>query len=1042
VDERSYSFGYWLRRRRKALDLTQEELGQAVSCSRFAIRKIEADERRPSRRLAERLAERLAVPAAELDAFLEAARAVRSTDQLQVDTHPFAPGAASESERQPTAGVNAANGDIPALDSPAAPASSPLVGRDDELGQLAALLARVTSGEGHAVLIEGEPGIGKSRLLQEITRYASAHGIRTLRTNCWQIERAMPYQPVIDLVGQAVDLCTTATLQKLPPIALAEIAALVPAVTERFPSLPALSMDFPEARQGRLFRAIMRLFDALGGGRQLVIAVDDVHWVDDTSRQFLHYLARHVSGQPLLLILAYRGEEVDADESLASFVQSLRREAHARHIVLARLSVADADSLLAQQPEERLRSSGLGAWLHRESEGNPLFMTSILHSLAEQDALPLELRSQNSARAGFRAPSRSEHALPEALRASVRARIDRVPREIRAKLEIAAVLGRRFDFELLQAVAKEPQAALLDAIELLVKRQLLREESEGGVYDFSHDKVREVVYLDMGSTRRMLLHRSVAEVLEQREDLEPRERTARLAEHYERGQVWSKAIHYLRQAAEQSQRLFAMREALRWFDRAVILAEAHADAMDEPAWLALIERRGVARAQAGQTLGALADFERVIDVARSRGEHERVRDLLIELGMAYRRADAYEQATACLNEALTASRAMNDERHAADTLYHLGTVAWSNGRNAQAIQFHQEAVEICERLQLHDLIAVQAFHGRGEAHFANAEPAAAIACFTRSLDYARGIGDKSYESENLMMIGWASLGIMGLGDYAGALEHYESALRIARAADLQWHLGPTFLGRDHVRSCLGEYAAAWAGMNETLRRLEALKLVRYQIMAHELMGHLLLDLNNHEKAAAVLERGLTIARDAHIMYWRPRLQASLAIARMRCSEFDARPELERALATARENSERYLETRCLEALTELTFARGEIDACIAAADQLLALAQPGNMRELMAIALRWRGEALIADKGFDAARAALMQASEIADRIGRPRLSWDVHRSLARLGHRTGAADDEHRHHCAVREVAARIKQDLIGSELRFEPPEPNTGSS
>jgi tetratricopeptide (TPR) repeat protein/transcriptional regulator with XRE-family HTH domain len=1030
LNERTHSFGYWLRRRRKALDLTQEALADSVSCSRAAIRKIEADERRPSRRLAERLAEHLAVPAAEREAFLDAARAIRSTDQLQVDAQPLGLGLAAENVEEPSSDVGAAD---PIPGSPAAPDTLPLVGRSDELGQLVGLLARVTSGEGHAVLIEGEPGIGKSRLLQEITRYAGAKGIRTLRTNCYQIERAMPYQPVIDLVGQALEGCTTSMLRKLSPVALAEIAALAPAVAERFPTLPALSMDFPEARQARLFRAIVQLIDVLGGGRQVIITVDDIHWVDDTSRQFLHYLARHVSARPLLLILTYRGEEADADENLASFVHSLRREAHARHFALARLSVADAEALLEQSAEARLHAPGLGAWLHRESEGNPLFMTSILHSLAERDALPVDLDDGSPAAAGAGSPPRGDNPLPEAWRASVRERINRLPREIRATLEIAAVLGRRFDFELLMAVVQEPQPALLDAIERLVRRQLLHEEPGGGVYDFSHDKVREVVYKDIGSTRRNLLHRTVAEALERQPSHEAHERTARLAEHFERGQVWPKAVHYLVQAAKQSQRLFAMREALRGFDRAVILAEAHPDAVDEQARLALIEQRGAARAQAGQTSGAVADFERVIEAARRRGERERVRDLLIELGMAYRRADAYEQATACLNEALRASREMHDERHAADTLYHLGTVAWSNGRNRRAIQFHQEAVEICERLGLSDLVAVQALHGRGEAHFANAEPHLAIECYTRSVSYARGIGDKSYESENLMMIGWASIGFMGLADYPRALEHYESALRIARAADLQWHLGPTLLGRDHVRACLGEYRAGWAGMNETLQRLERLKLVRYQIMAHLLIGHLLLDLNRTEQAAATMERGLSIAREGNVLFWRPALQASLVIARMRRGDSDVLPELEEALATARENSERHCETRCLEALAEFQFRRGEIEGCAAAADRLLALAQPNGMRELTAIALRWRGEASIASGRHDQARESLTQALELADLIARPRLSWDTHRSLARLARRTGAAEEEQRHRAAAQEIAARIERDLSGTELRFE---------
>lgn len=1014
MDERTHSFGYWLRRRRKALDLTQEELADSVSCSRAAIRKIEADERRPSRRLAERLAERLGIPAAERGVFVEAARALRPAERLPLEAQPLDLGAA-------------------APHSPEADLGFPLVGRSNELGQLVGLLARVTSGEGHTVLIEGEPGIGKSRLLQEIAGYAATRGIRTLRTNCYEIERGMPYQPVIDLVTQAVGRSSNASLRKMPAIAAAEIAALVPSVAERFANLPALSTDFPELRQARLFQAIARLFDTLGGERQLLVSVDDIHWVDDASRQFLHYLACRISDRPLLLVFTYRGEEVDSDESLAGFVQSLRREPHTRHFPLARLTLADAVALLQQSGEQRLRTAGLAAWLHRESEGNPLFMTSLLHSLSEQDALPAAARERGAEDAAGGA-----HLLPQALRDSVRARISRLPREVRGKLEIAAVLGRRFDFELLHAVAQEPQAVLLQAIEFLVRRQLLREEEEAGVYDFSHDKVREVVYLDIGVTRRMLLHRAVAEALERHPVLEVHERTAGLAEHYERGQVWSRAIHSMVQAAEQSQRLFAMREALGWFDRAVALAEAHPEAMDQQSQLALIERRGAARAQAGQTAGAVADFERVIRIARSRGAREHLRDLLIELGMAYRRADAYEQATACLDEALAASRAMGDERHAADTLYHLGTVAWSNGRNHRAIQFHQEAVEICERLRLTDLVAVQAFHGRGEAHFANAEPAAAIDCFTRSLEYARAIGDRSYESENLMMIGWASIGIMGLADYRRALEYFDSALQIALAADLQWHLGPTFIGRDHTRACLGEYRAAWAGLNETLQSLESLKLVRYQIMAHTLIGQLLLDLNRNEQAATTLKRGLSIAREAGVMFWLPGLEAGLAIARVRRADLGVQRDLERALAVARENSERHSEARCLEALAEFQFRRGDSSACAGAAGELLALAEPNGLREFSVIALRWQAEAWMEDGRHDAAREALGRAAELSERIGRLRLSWDVHRSLARLARRTGSRPEEHQHLTAAQDIAARIERDLSGSELRFEPlPEP-----
>ncbi|TAK81690.1 MAG: tetratricopeptide repeat protein [Betaproteobacteria bacterium] len=325
--------------------------------------------------------------------------------------------------------------------------------------------------------------------------------------------------------------------------------------------------------------------------------------------------------------------------------------------------------------------------------------------------------------------------------------------------------------------------------------------------------------------------------------------------------------------------------------------------------------------------------------------------------MAYRRADDYEQATQCLTQALAESRAMNDERHAADTLYHLGTVAWSNSRNREAIAFHREAVEICERLGLTDLIAVQAYHGRGEAHYNNLEPKAAIECYERSLELARAIGDKSYESENLMMIGYACTGYMGLADYARAEASFEAALEIARKADLQWHMGPTLLGLDHVRACTGKTEEALAGMTKTLRWLESLKQARYQLIAYDLLSHLLLELGRNREAAEQCERGLALSSANRVTFWRSRLEANLAIARLRLGELDVGPSLERAAAYCRQNREGFQLARCLEGLAELALARGDAAGCRAHAEELLALVEPAGLSELADHARRWRESA-------------------------------------------------------------------------------------
>jgi predicted ATPase/DNA-binding XRE family transcriptional regulator len=973
-----HSFGYWLRRRRKALDLTQEALAQAVSCSRFAIRKIEADERRPSRRLAERLAEKLGIAAGERDTFLEAAREVRSVEKLNVDRAPLS--------RSPAADENDA---------------SPFVGRGNEYGLLVGLLARLTSGTGHVVLLEGEPGIGKSRLMHEAAQYCRSQELRTLATNCYEIERAMPYQPVIGLVTKALDLASSETLRTLAPVSLAEIAALVPAVAERAP-VPDLSADFPEARQARLFQAIVQLLDALAGGRQLVVMVDDIQWADDASAQFIHYLARQAATRPLLLVVAYREEELAMQQQLAGLVESVRRENHARHVPLARLQVADAEALLARLAPESLRLPGLGARLHRETEGNPFFLTSILHALSQGETSP---------------DVAAKLPLPDALRASVRARLSHVPIEARATLDVAAVLGRRFEFETLLAVTGEPEETILEALEALVRRRLLREEDDG-FYDFSHDKVREVVYREIVGARRMKLHRAVAETLERAGEGEAHEREARLAEHYERGHAWKKALHYAVGTAQRSQKLFAMRDALHWLDRAVALAKSHPDAIDAPALMDLYSERGTARGQVGQIEGAVADIRRVIEDARARGDREKARDALIQLGMAYRRADHYGEALQCLTEALAESRASNDLRHAADTLYHLGTVMWSEGRNREAIAYHQEAVEICERLGLADLVAVQAYHGRGEAHYNNLESAAAIACYNRSIELARGIGDRSYEAENLMMIGWAYTGSHGLADYAGAEANLLASLEISRKADLQWHMGPTLLGLDHVRACTGRYGEAWSGMMRTLRWLEGLEQTRYQLIAYYVLGHLLIDLGMNQDAADQSARGLDLATRERITFWRPGIEANFAIARLRLGDLDAGASLERAYANCQENSERSMGARCLEGLAELSLARGDAARCIAYAEELLAQVEPAGARELAAQAHRWRGEALLAQGETARARDELALAAKMAEGIGRVRLACDAHRALDKLG-----AGKLHRNR--AEEISTRITSSL-----------------
>jgi tetratricopeptide (TPR) repeat protein/transcriptional regulator with XRE-family HTH domain len=930
MDEHSASFGDWLRRRRRALDLTQAALADKVSCSQAAIKKIEAGERRPSRALAQRLAEHLGIPAPERAAPVQAARQGRRP-ALARGYGPDAAAASHEGVPPPAA---------PAATLAHATPATPFVGRADHFQILGGLLAQAQAGAGQVALLQGEAGIGKSRLLQETVTEAGRRGLAAVSTNCYEIERSIAYQPVVDLAGQACALLPQARLERIGRVPLAELAELVPDVAARVPGLPALSADFPEARQTRLFHALAQLFDALAEGQGLLVVADNVQWADDASLRFLHYYARQVGRRRVLLACAFREDEFETNQELEAVIATLRGDSHARHLLLPRLSLADIELLLARLDPPPPPIPGLATRLLRESEGNPFFLWSLLHAWGE-----------GAAAGGAQA------LLPEDLRDSVRTRLARISPQHRALLELAAVMGRRFHFEMLLALSPGTPEAFLQALDALVRRRLLRQEAEGGFYDFSHDKVREVVYQDIGAARRVLLHRQVGQLLEPQASEEAHELHGHLAEHYERGETWHKAVHYLALAAEHSLKLFAIRESLQWFDRAIALVQQHRDAASPAQQMALYERRGAARAQVGQTEGAVADFQQAIAQARALGEQAHARDVLTSLGMAYRRADCYEEAIACLDEALAAARSGGDERHVADSLYHLGTVAWSNGRNDLAIGYHQEAVDLCERLQLRDVVAVQAWHGRGEACFADGQPAEAMDCFARSLELARAIGDRSYEAENLMMLGWASGVPMGLGEPAQALSFLEPALEIARAADLQWHLGPSLIGRAFACTALARTGEARSDLQEALPQLEALGLVRYQIMAHDAMGNLLLEEGRPGDAERHFEHALVLAGSAGIRYWLARVEAGLALARLRRGGSVDRDALRASLRAAQERRETWLVPRCLEALAEAALSEDDAPAALAHAGELLALASRSRMGQVAQVARRLQDRA-------------------------------------------------------------------------------------
>jgi tetratricopeptide (TPR) repeat protein len=244
-------------------------------------------------------------------------------------------------------------------------------------------------------------------------------------------------------------------------------------------------------------------------------------------------------------------------------------------------------------------------------------------------------------------------------------------------------------------------------------------------------------------------------------------------------------------------------------------------------------------------------------------------------------------------------------------------------------------------------------------------------------------------------------------------------------------MGPTLLGLDHVRACTGRYGEAWTGLQETLRELKNLNQVRYQLIAYDFMGDLLLDVGANELAIEHLERGLALGQDSGILFWRATLETHLAVARSRLGERGIAAPLESALEQSRRDCERYMAMHCLEGLAEIALAAGDTRRCREYADELLALAKANGLREVEACARRWRGEAWLAEQALTQAQAELTQAATQAIAIGRVRLQRDLKSALAQLSRAQGDSDAARQHETAARTIDAAIAASMESSTAR-----------
>jgi predicted ATPase/DNA-binding SARP family transcriptional activator len=625
---------------------------------------------------------------------------------------------------------------------------NPLVGRGPEWE---ALLGSYRSIEeaGQVVVVEGEAGIGKTRLAEEFVASVRAAGATAVIARCYAGEKNLAYGPFVEGLSAALGRQDTDRLEGLPAVSVQEAARLLPDLANLSPgSPPAPPLDTPGARS-RFFREVVRvLLEILDGPPPGVLFFDDLHWADDASLDLLAYLVSRLDDKPIYVLLTWRTQEVHEVQRLRELLAQARRSGRAMTLTLERLGPAFVEELVGHA----VPGAGmLGTRLSDETEGLPLFLTEYLTAVEKGELDPRD----------------EAWTLPGGVQDLLRTRLLRVGEAAGQVLAAAAVVGRSFDFDTVRAASGRGEEETLTALEELMSRGLIREVGSpvGGTpaYDFDHDKLRTLVYEETSLARKRLLHRRAAVALAgQARGRETDALAGQIARHHRLAGQDEEAARYYRLAGDYARSVHANSDALAHYEEALALGYPDASALHEAI--------GDLRTRAGEYGAALASYEAA---ASSAVQGDLFSVLEHKIGNVHARRGERDLARSHYESALEALGEPGGETAGGLARLYADWSLLSHGQDErdEAAGFARRALELAEGTgdtrslaQAHNMLGILA--GR------SGDQEAALWHLEESLDLAETLGDSDVK-------------VAALNNLALAREHSgesDEALRLAETA--------------------------------------------------------------------------------------------------------------------------------------------------------------------------------------------------------------------------------------------------------------------
>jgi class 3 adenylate cyclase/tetratricopeptide (TPR) repeat protein len=845
---------------------------------------------------------------------------------------------------------------------------TPLVGREHELVTLRGYLAQARQGHGRVVFVSGEPGIGKSRLLLELRRLVHAETneeaaneevaghVTWLEAHCASYGKAIPYLPIVELLKRAFGVEEHDDPARIAARVEAATTNWEPAAQATIPYLkyllgidpgdPAvLAMDPLDRRAGVLDGLRAGLREASRRG-PLVMVVEDLHWIDEPSEEALAALVDVVAGAPVLLVLTYR----------PGYASALGERSYSSRLALDPLLPAESAALAGAVLGTQALPAPIRQLILDKAEGNPLFLEEVTRSLLEAGIL-----RQHDGTYTLERPLEQVH-IPHTIQEIILSRIDRLDRPAKSAIQLAAVIGREFAWRLLERIS-DLEAQLETALQELKSIELIYEKSYFPelAYIFKHALIQDVAYSIVLVERRRTLHRLVAMAIEELYADRLPEYFELLARHYGEAQVWPKALAYLLKAGDKAAAAYANQQALDYYAQALEVCDRLGDDTLESAQHAAQSRAWV-NLTVFHLAEALADLERVLAMARRRGDRVREARTLALTGYFLLWAYEYDQMEARLHEALALAQEVGDD----EAIYLAEILLWCLWL---VVGRHEEANAILPRIER----LVPANYGPIALGMAGA-----------GIIEARGLQ----------------------GDFAGALAWLERWRAHVAAEHLV--LGTPFLEVDWDEGLVlggrGEYSRAIAALERVLANCERVGEHLLYERTFNTLGWIYAEVCDYERATQWNARGLPLARqfgNAEVINNTLLNLGDCAMGRGRLDEAEAYyQEVEQVVRHPTPEQAwmlwRYAQ-HLFHSYGELWLLRGDPDKATAYADECLALAEPSASRKNIVKGRRLRGQALLAQGHLSEAERELDLALRVAREIGNPPQLWKTRAALGDL---------------------------------------------